>query len=240
MKIAFISDIHGNADALDAVLQDIDAQQADKILVLGDIAFRGPEPKRSIELVRNLNTDVIKGNADEWVVRGIKEGEVPDKARELMNKERDWTVSQLEKNDVDYLAGLPDHKQLEIDGISIQAFHATPDSLFKVVSPEADDTTIATNLLKKPADIYLYGHIHKSYVRTIKGKTVVNLGSVGLPFDGVTKASYAMVETENGSVSTTIRKVAYDVEKTIEKYHQSNYPNTDMMEKVIRQAAVQS
>ncbi|SDM27359.1 metallophosphoesterase family protein [Sediminibacillus halophilus] len=240
MKVAYISDIHGNADALDAVLQDIETQQADKIIVLGDIAFRGPEPKRSVGLIRNLDTDVIKGNADEWVVRGIKEGEVPDKALELMKKERDWTVSQLEKDDVDYLAGLPHHKKLEIDGIFIHAFHATPDSLFKVVSSEADDTTIGTNLLKEPADLYLYGHIHKSYVRTIKGKTIVNLGSVGLPFDGIAKASYAIVDIKDGSVSTTIRKVDYDVEKTIEKYRRNNYPNTDMMEKVIRQAVVQS
>ncbi|WP_153462981.1 metallophosphoesterase family protein [Sediminibacillus terrae] len=240
MKIACISDIHGNADALDAVLQDIENQQIEKILVLGDIAFRGPEPKRSIERVRNLDTDVIKGNADEWVVRGIKEGEVPDKALELMNKERDWTVSQLEQREVDYLAGLPNHKQLEIDGISVHAFHATPDSLFEIVPPDADDNTVESKLFKEQADVYLYGHIHKSYIRTIKGKTVVNLGSVGLPFDGIAKASYAIIEIKDGTVSATMKKVAYDVEKTIEKYRQNHYPNTDMMEKVVRQAAVPS
>ena len=76
MKIAFISDIHGNAVALDAVLNDIEKKKVDKIYVLGDISYRGPEPKRALELVRSLNTDVIKGNADEWVVRGVREGEV--------------------------------------------------------------------------------------------------------------------------------------------------------------------
>ncbi len=77
MKLAFISDIHGNAIALDAVLQDISAKNADKVFVLGDICYRGPEPKRALDLVRSLNCEVIKGNADEWVIRGVREGEVP-------------------------------------------------------------------------------------------------------------------------------------------------------------------
>ena len=74
MRYAFISDIHGNAVALEAVLKDIEVKQADKIIVLGDVAYRGPEPKKSVELIQSLETDVIKGNADEWIVRGVREG----------------------------------------------------------------------------------------------------------------------------------------------------------------------
>ncbi|WP_368666362.1 metallophosphoesterase [Ammoniphilus sp. CFH 90114] len=107
MKIALISDIHGNAVALEAVLDDIKKQDADKIYVLGDLCYRGPEPKRALELIRGLNTEVIKGNADEWVVRGVRAGEVPEKLIELMNHEREWTVSKLEPLDMEYLASLP-------------------------------------------------------------------------------------------------------------------------------------
>ena len=71
MKIAFVSDIHGNATALEAVLADIEKKKADKVVVMGDISYRGPEPKKSLDLVRNLNTAVIKGNADEWLHRGV-------------------------------------------------------------------------------------------------------------------------------------------------------------------------
>ena len=74
MKMAFISDIHGNANALDAVLEDIKNRQVEKVYCLGDIAYRGPEPQRSVELIRSLDTFVIKGNADEWVVRGVQAG----------------------------------------------------------------------------------------------------------------------------------------------------------------------
>ena len=78
LKLAFISDIHGNAVALDAVLKDMKEKNVEKVFVLGDLCYRGTEPKRSLELVKSLNCDVIKGNADEWVVRGVREGEVPD------------------------------------------------------------------------------------------------------------------------------------------------------------------
>lgn len=238
MKIAFISDIHGNAVALEAVLEDIGKKKVDKVYVLGDLAYRGPEPKRSIELIQNLNTEVIKGNADEWIIRGVRKGEVPDQALDLMNKERDWTISELEEADINFLKELPMDLAFQQDGISIYGFHAVPDSLFDVVLPHEKDQEIEQKIFTKMnADIYLYGHIHKSYVRTIQGKTLINLGSVGLPFDGISKASYAILEINNGNFSTSIERVNYDTEKVIEQYKQVDYPNKEMMENIIRTAS---
>lgn len=239
MRVAFISDIHGNAHALDAVLDDIRSKSVDKIVVLGDIAYRGPEPKRAIELIRNLNTTVIKGNADEWVTRGIKKGEVPDEALALMTKEREWTVSQLDQEDLDYLSNLPEETRFDMEGVRVHAFHATPTSLFDVVLPNTDDETIKTKLMtEKDADLYLYGHIHTAYVRPINGKTIINLGSVGLPFDGHAKASYALVTITEGYASTSIEKVSYDLQKTIAMYDEVNYPNAKMMQNIVRNGSL--
>jgi putative phosphoesterase len=239
MKVAFISDIHGNAVALDAVLADIKKKEVDKIYVLGDICYRGPEPKRSLELVRSLHTEVIKGNADEWVVRGVREGEVPDKALELMNRERDWTVAKLDPSDIEYLKGLPTSLGLLIDGVQIDAFHATPDSLFEIVLPSAEDEKIDETLMK-PANsqIYVYAHIHRPYIRYMKGKVVMNIGSVGLPFDGLPKASYGLVEIEDGNWRTSIERVNVDLEKVIQLYEEVGYPNAEMMTKVIKGAKI--
>lgn len=235
MKVAYIADIHGNAVALDAVLDDIKTQNVDKIYVLGDLCYRGPEPKRSLELIRSLNTEVIKGNADEWVVRGVLEGEVPDKALEMMNEERLWTVSKLVQTDIDYLEALPTQISNEINGIEIFAFHATPESLFDVVLPHEDDATLETKLLKSTqAQIHIYGHIHKPYIRYINGKTIMNVGSVGLPFDGMTKASYGIVEVENDHCRTSIQRVSYDNEKVVGLYQAGKYPNAEKMMDIIR------
>lgn len=235
MKIAFISDIHGNAIALDAVLNDMKKQEIDKIYVLGDLCYRGPEPKRSLELIRSLNTEVIKGNADEWVVRGVHEGEVPEKALQMMTAERKWIVSRLEPSDVEYLEGLPTRIHCEINGTSIHGFHATPDSLFDVVLPNAEDRVLESRLMSsQDAQIYVYAHIHKPYIRYINGRVIMNIGSVGLPFDGIPKASYGLIQIEEGKQSTSIQRVDYDVEEVVRLYHEGNYPNAKMMTEVVR------
>ncbi|WP_018663257.1 metallophosphoesterase family protein [Heyndrickxia acidiproducens] len=236
MKIAFISDIHGNANALEAVLEDIASKKADKIFVLGDICFRGPEPQRAYDLVQSLRTDVIKGNADEWVYRGVGSGEVPDAAYEIMNKERDWIVSHMEQQTVKALHDLPQEIKYNAGGLQFHAFHATPTSLFENVLPDVKNGDLENKLMEDEADIYLYGHIHTPYIRTVNGKTVINLGSVGLPFDGIAKASYALVETGGNGFQAAIVRVAYDVGKTIRQFEKSDYPNRDKLIDILKRA----
>jgi putative phosphoesterase len=238
MKLAFISDIHGNATALDAVLKDIEGREVDKLIVLGDLCFRGPEPQRSIELVRALNTDVIKGNADEWVVRGIREGEVPDEAVGTMTDERNWTYQKINLDNVKYLENLPKELKLECNKIKIHAFHATPNSLFEVVQPFASDEELQEKIMHKKANIYVYGHIHKPYIRYINGKCVINTGSVGLPFDGLNKASYMVLDINDNSYQTSIVRVNYDVNKVIEQFKVSDYTNKESMIKMIENASI--
>lgn len=239
MKIAFISDIHGNAVALEAVLEDINKKQVDKIYVLGDLCYRGPEPKRSLELIRSLQTEVIKGNADEWVVRGVRSGEVPDKVVNTMNVERDWIVSQLAQSDIQYLDNLPKEIKVTVEGMSFYAFHATPDSLFDIILPNVDDETLQLKMMSfVEANLYVYAHIHRPYIRYLSGKVIMNIGSVGLPFDGLTKASYGMVEINEDGFRTSIERVDFDIEKVIHQYREKDYPNADMMIQVLRNARI--
>lgn len=236
MRLAFISDIHGNANALDAVLENLKENQVEKVYVLGDICYRGPEPQRSLDLVRSLNTDVIKGNADEWVIRGVNQGEVPDQALEMMNKERDWICSQLKEESIDYLRGLPTELKLKVEGINIHAYHATPKSLFDVVLPHESEEMMTTKMMVEEADIYVYAHIHKPFIRYINGKCMINLGSVGLPFDGLNKASYALLDIHEGSFQTSIVRVGYDVNQTIKQFKDSDYPNSALLTKILETA----
>lgn len=233
MKIAFLSDIHGNAIALEAVLTDIDKKKVDKVIVLGDICFRGPEPQRALDLVKSLNTDVIKGNADEWVVRGVREGEVPTQALDIMNKERDWTLSQLEQPSVNYLNNLPSELRLEFGTIKIHAFHATPHSLFDIVLPNETEENLLAKMLVEDVDIYIYAHIHRPYIRFVEGKCVINTGSVGLPFDGLDKASYLIIELNDENFQASIVRVGYPVEKVRKQINQSNYPNKELLDRIL-------
>jgi predicted phosphodiesterase len=156
-----------------------------------------------------------------------------------MNHERQWIVEQLEPSDIDYLESLPTQLNLTIEDVEISAFHATPTSLFDIVLPNVDDNQIETSLMQaQDAQVFVYAHIHKPYIRYINGKVIINIGSVGLPFDGLAKASYGLVEVEDGNIKTSIRRVNYNLESVVELYHEVHYPNAEMMSKVIRTAKI--
>lgn len=238
MRVAFIADIHGNLVALDAVLADIEKRKVDRIAVLGDIVYRGPEPKRTLERVRSLCADVLKGNADEWTVRGVRPGEAPEAMLEMMNREREWTASQLDGEDLQYLRNLPESLELDLsENVRVRAFHATPDSLFDVIPPETDAETLKARMMKPSGfQLFICAHIHLPYVRYIDGRCIVNTGSVGLPFDGLSRASYALVEAEKDRFRATIERVPYDVEQVVKQYRDFDYPNRDLLIRVVREA----
>ena len=240
MKLALLSDIHGNDTALEAVLEDVSKQGATHTAVLGDIAFRGASPKKCIQLVRELHGKVIKGNADEWVIRGVREGEVPDNVLSLMQQEQKWAYSQLNEEDIHYLQELPMTMEIPLSNqIQLFGFHAVPDNLFTVISNEASNEEFASLTEANPrADYYVYGHIHLPHYRSIGGKSIINLGSVGLPFNGDTRASYVMIERDQDNIHVQFRRVSYDIEKACAKLDESNYPEEarEMIKSIYRNA----
>ena len=198
MRMAFISDIHGNANALDAVLEDVKNRQVEKVYCLGDIAYRGPEPQRSVDLIDHW----IRLSSKEMQMNGLfvafNRG-VPDGALPMMRAEQEWICSHMTQDSIHYLRDLPTELKLEAEGVLIHAFHATPESLFEVVLPHESDELLNTKMMGKGADLYVYAHIHRPYIRYIDGKCIMNIGSVGLPFDGLAKASYALVDIHKGT-----------------------------------------
>ncbi|SFE35058.1 metallophosphoesterase family protein [Alteribacillus iranensis] len=236
MQIALLSDIHGNARALKAVLKELKMQKIDQLYVLGDLCYRGPEPKNSLETVRSYPAKVLKGNADEWIVRGVKKGEVPDKALALMNQEREWALERLTSDDLHYLEQLPEFFVDELsDEVTMHAFHATPDSLFDVVPADASDDTLENQLnTREEANLIVYSHVHTPFIRKIGDKTYINTGSVGLPFDGDPRPSYVLVNIHEGDISASIERVEYDNEKVMRQYDANDYPNSEQMKHVIQ------
>lgn len=238
MKLALISDIHGNAVALENVLEHLHSKKPDELLVLGDIAFRGPEPKRAVQLVQQAKAKVIKGNADLWAVRGIKQGEVPSDAHSMMVQEQQWCQEQLGPSELTYLEALPDQLHVPLtEEHSLLAYHAVPGNCFEVVLPDTKEHEIASKMMVDPHALFtVYGHIHIPFIRWIEGRCMMNTGSVGLPFDGMAKSSYIWLETDGEHVTCSIERIAYDTEKVCRQYADFAYPNAQMMQHVIRHA----
>lgn len=235
MKLAFISDIHGNYHALEAVLMDIAAIRADKIYVLGDLVFKGPMPAECIRKIRQLNTVVIQGNIDELVgCNAIQPGFAKtEEQRAALLEEMEWTRSQLAPDELEYLATLPfSHEEEPVEGLRFRIVHANPRNLLEQVLPTDEEEQVLARMFEgTEAGIALYGHIHMPYIRHIGGKAVANTGSVGLPFDGNPAASYALLEVDEpyaGSAapafSLGIRRVPYDVEAAVSAFEDSGHP----------------
>ena len=215
MKIAIISDIHGNLEALKATLTDIEKRKVDKIICLGDIIAKGVHPKECIQLIRTNCEIVLQGNCD---VHFSTEHKNIDKMNEQEKKRIKWNQSLIDKEDREYLLNLPFCYEFYMSGSLIRLFHATPtvnnkatlnvDSIetkYQMFLPS--EKTLSQDI----ADVVIYGHIHHPYMDKIYNKTIINVGSVGNSFDVIrnenkdsnvletTKSNYLIIEGEYGS-----------------------------------------
>ena len=238
MKIAIISDIHGNLEALKATLEDINKKHIDKIICLGDTIAKGIHPSECIKLIKEKCDIVIQGNTDEYFAKKHKNIE---KLPEQEQKRIKWNQSIITEEDRNYLLNLPFSYEFYMSGSLVRLFHATNTANNKVVLNINDIETKYEMFLpseyttsNKVADIVIYGHIHHPYMDKIYNKTLINVGSVGNSFDVIrndrkdsnvletTKACYLIIEGKYGSkeydseISFQFVKVPYDIEKELE------------------------
>ena len=219
MRIAIVSDVHGNLVALEAVLADLDGERPDLIVHGGDLAFNGPRPAECVELIRRLGWPGVRGNMDEALE--TRHGQHPsiDWARERLGEESNrWLQNQpLEWRQEDRLA----------------LVHAVPGDLWKAVGPQTHDSELRAIYGPLGARLAVYCHIHRPYVRELGDLTVANTGSVGLPFDGDTRASYLLVEDGKPG----IRRVDYEVERAVQDVEEAGHPDAANIARIYRTAS---
>lgn len=133
------------------------------------------------------------------------------------------------------LAGLPFLWRLPHRAGDVVVVHATPWSIADVVPPDAPVTRVFTEAAA-PA-VVVYGHIHIAYVREAAGKVLVNPGSVGLPFDGDQRASYAVLDVDGGRWQANLRRVAYDVAQVLEASRRSTNPDRERFYRRLERAS---
>ena len=219
MKVAIVSDFHGNLVALEAVLADLDQARPDLIAHGGDLAFNGPRPVECVDRSRELGWPGVVGNMDRAL-------ENPTGRRVT------WASRQLGPERNAWLQSLPMEWRQE-DQIAL--VHAVPGDLWRAIFPEADDAELRAVYGPLGARIAVYCHIHRPYVRTIDDLTVANSGSVGLPFDGDPRASYLVIE--DGSVEH--RRVDYDIEQAVADVIVSGLPEAEAVASMYRTARPQ-
>lgn len=234
MRIAIISDIHGNFIALEAVLQDLEKQQeVDSLIVAGDLCLNGPAPRQALERVQALHCPVLQGNTDAEIVT-----QAPDKSEKKRNTAA-WTREQIGAAGVHYLAGLPfSHTVHNPGGSDLLIVHANPLSLEDAIFPNAEDAELERLLggLDKSVGALAFGHLHIAYTRQWRDLLLVDVGSCGIPRDDDHRAAYAILNWQQYRWEAEIRRVPYDVQAVVRQIKTSGMPNPDKRIKVLLEA----
>lgn len=218
MKLAILADVHGNLEALDAVLADLADVRPDQVVHGGDLCFNGPHPAECLDRIRELGWPGVIGNMD--------------RALEIMSVEPkiSWGRDRIGVKRNDWLQALPMEWRLE-DRVAL--VHAAPGDLWKAVFPESDDGELRAVYGPLGARVAVYAHIHRPYVRVIGDLTVANTGSVGLPSDRDPRACYLVLD--NGRLEH--RRVSYDVERAVAEVLACGLPGATEIAEVYRTAA---
>lgn len=235
MKIAVISDIHGNFDALNSVLEDIKSEGCEKIFVLGDYAMAGPEPSLTVDWFFKKqfesNFKMIQGNTDAMIANFNEElyedlkTKAPVMAEALKND-----VSMLNPIQKDFLKNLPAQLEIECEGVKILLVHGSPRKNNEDISPDLPLEKVEEMLENVDANLILCGHTHLPCgFQTSNKKTVVNVGSIGRPFTENPDSCYLKLTIENGKCLFEHRFVKYNKELASKKLRERSFDGAEKL-----------
>jgi putative phosphoesterase len=237
MRIAIVSDIHGNRAAFDAVLADLRVTSPDLILHGGDLPHGGSSPAAIVDRIRDLGWEGVLGNTDEMLFDPAALTEFAAKLPQLQSmfgaiaEMAAWTRGTLGEARIEWLRGLPRIKLLD----RMALVHASPESTWRAPAPEASDADLESvyGSLEKP--VAVYGHIHRGFIRKLPRRTVVNTGSVSLSYDGDSRASYLLLD----DAAPAIRRVEYEVSREVADLNSCGMPHADWVVKMLQSASPQ-
>ena len=231
MRIAIVSDIHGNRTAFEAVLTDLREISPDLIFHGGDLADSGSSPVEVVDRVRDLGWPGVVGNTDEMLAmpETLEEFASQSKAPPaLWSAIREMAAATRDVLGEERLAWLGELPKIQMQG-EVALVHASPESRWKAPGPEAGDGELEAVYSPLGRKIAVYGHIHRGFVRHVSGMTVVNTGSVSLSYDGDRRASYLLLDDGEPE----IRRVEYDVDKELKALARCGLPYSDWIAKTL-------
>ncbi len=181
MRIAIISDMHGNCVALDAVVNDLPS--VDRMVCLGDAIQGGPQPRETAQRLRSLSCPVVMGNADAWLLSG-KDTSTVETTTSKMLAIREWSLSQLAEEDIEFIKGFQPTITISLDnGHTLLCFHGSPRSFDDIILPETPEEEFRQLLGDYQTSFLTGGHTHLQQIRRLDNTFFFNPGSVGFAYN---------------------------------------------------------
>ena len=238
MPTALISDVHGNAVALDAVLTDLERDPVDRVVCLGDMIQGGAEPAEVVRRLRELGCPVVLGNADAFLLDPVA-GEEAKTERQLAVRE--WTLTQIGADGAAFIESFRPTLDVPLgEARTLLAFHGSPASFDDIVLPHLEEDEFRRLLGPPAADVLAGGHVHLQWLRRYGDSTFLNPGSVGLAYDhaqpGDTDdlridaiAEYARLDVGGDRLQIAFRRIPLDRDAVLAAIDASGMPHADYL-----------
>jgi predicted phosphodiesterase len=258
MRIAILSDVHGNLSALEAVLFDIKQQNPDMVLFAGDLCVFGARPAECIQRLRSEGIRCLIDETDRWISNqpllsdDIEAEEA--KRSEHITTTAEWTWAQLNEKDRAWLRTLPYHIRFsptENPKDDLYIVHANPEDVEQPIYPPESlqefyyRDVLQTDDALEPlvggiiAGVIAFGHLHIPSIRKWRHLTLVNISSVSLPIDGDVRAKYGLLTWDNGW-TIEHRRVEYDIDQEVDYLSQQKMPQCQQLSQWLQTASSQN
>ncbi len=231
MRLAVLSDVHGNVAGLDACLADLRAQGgADAIAIAGDLCMDGPRPREVLERLHEIGAVAVRGNTD----RVLADLDL-DCGDDAEGAALAWQRERIGPAWLDWLRALPFSRHFGAEGADgVLVVHANPLTDDEHVWPDADDAFLERVFAGVVERTIVFGHLHLPYVRVWREKTLVDVSSAGLPKDGDPRVGYSLLTERSGGWEIKQRRVAFDVDAVVRELEKSDMPGRDKRVRVMR------
>jgi putative phosphoesterase len=235
MRIAIISDIHGNYTALQAVLADIKSQNIEQVVCLGDTVTLGPQPREVLNALRALNCICITGNHDAAILNPERAAEF--EITESLIPDLYWCRERLTSDDLKFIETFKDSHELVLqNGVALFFFHGSPLSSTDIIQATTEPKLLDKYFAAQKATVFIGGHSHIQMFRRYGEKLILNSGSVGNAFKFVYSAGnvpsllpwaeYMIIGQNENSLDVDLRRVYFDTAALLKLVAESGLPGS--------------
>lgn len=238
MRVIVLSDVHGNCFALETAFEDMKRTAYDHIVCNGDMIQGGPQPRETVQLLREMKCSIVMGNSDAWLMTGVETDAhlISEERRGKLDVVREWSLSKLDEADHVFINAFQPTVTVELgNGRNLLAFHGSPTSFDQFILPSTPEEEFQEILKPYAGSILTGGHMHLQYTRRLRDSQnfFFNPGSVGVAYNHEQLgdkgfldpwAEYAILTVEGMQVNLEFRRIPLDMDKMAEIYRYSDKP----------------